>query len=525
MDACLAEPLHVRPPSASSSIAPGANFERWLTIAFIGVIVIGLCWRVVRYLGHFPIWGDEAMLLLNILDRDYAGLTQHLRFAQVAPLFFLWLERTAILLFGTSEASLHLFPFLAGIATLVIFGLSMRKTFRPVIGGLAVAILAVSYYPVRHSAEVKPYAFDLFFAVAFAALTLGRLRSPDQSRWLAGLLAMTPIAVFSSYPSAFVGGAVSLVLLPSMLRTSWRDRILFAMFNIALLGSFLVHYALVGQQQIDVEEAVRTREFLRTYWKDAFPPDSVLHWPGWLVKVFTGNMLAHPIGGNHFGSSGAFVLVLLGSFALVQTRNWSVLGLCWLPFAFNLVAAILYKYPFGDSARITLHLTPFICILVAHGIWQAISWVRSDDWRNRLHIVFFVFFAIFGVVGLVRDIVKPFKTEHDRQIRILANDIAAATSAFEPTYLMHDRDEELLAEFLWYLRVRPIDLRWRRQFGELDLSVKSCRLIQCAPAQPPTDPGMPLAGWRVIEDTLRDVPPENHEMPTMYCRVVRLVRD
>ncbi len=528
MDACLAEPLSTSSKFEGAGDKPNATFERWLTVALLGVLAIGVCWRVVRYLGNFPIWGDEAMLLLNILDRDYAGLTRHLHYAQVAPLLFLWLERTAILVFGTSEASLHLFPFLAGIASLIVFGLSVRRSFAPAVAGLAVAILAVSYYPMRHGAEVKPYAFDLFFAAAYAGLTLGRLRSPEQTRWLVGILAMTPIAVFSSYPSVFVGGAVSLVLLPAMVRAHWRDRILFALFNLALLGSFLVHYGIVGQQQIDAEEAQRTREFLRTYWKDAFPPDAIYLWPIWLIKVLTGNMLAYPVGGNHGGSTGTFLLVLLGSYSMMKSRNWSLLGLCWLPFAFNLVAAILKKYPFGDSARITLHLAPFICILMAHGLAHLGLWIRSGGLRDRLRIGVFAVLAVLGAVGMIRDIVKPFKTEHDRQIRILANDIASAAPADLPTFLMHDRDVELLAEFLWYLRVRPIDLRWRRDFAELAPGFKRCRVLACGSNEPPLEnvrTSMPLAGWRITENSLHSVPPENREMPVMYCRVLVLERD
>ncbi len=523
MEACLAEsPSRVL---TSPSLSQGA-FDRYLQRAFIAVIAIGLSWRVVRYLANFPIWGDEAMLLHSILDRDYAGLTQHLEYGQVAPLFFLWLERTALLLLGTSESSLHLFPFLAGIAGLVVFGLSVRRTCTPMVAGLAVAILAVSYYPVRHSTEVKPYAFDLLFAVFYLALTLGRFRSPEQSRWLAGLLVTAPIAVFTSYPSVFVGGAVSLVLLPSVHRASWRDRILYALFNMALLGSFLAHYAVVGHQQIDAQEAERMRAFLRAYWKDAFPPDSPTLWPIWLVKVFTGNMLAHPIGSNHFGSSGTFILVLLGSYSLVRARNWALLGLCWLPFAFNLAAAVFQKYPFGDSARITLHLAPFICLLSAHGISQVLEWIRSDAWRDRLHLACFVLYAVLGVVGLIRDVVHPFKTEHDRQIRMLVDEIAAASN--EPTFLLHEGGENLLAEFLWYMRVRPIDLRRRGQFADLDASVRSCRLIRCGPSDMPSElvlASLPLAGWRVIDDTRRTVVPENRELPPMHCRVLRLERD
>src|SRR5262245_24159027 len=100
--ACLTE---AEPVVESKTAQPRINATRLLGWAIVATLILGVAWRIVRYLCHFPIWGDEAMLLLNILDRDYAGLTEHLRFAQVAPLLFLWLEKTAILLFGASEWS------------------------------------------------------------------------------------------------------------------------------------------------------------------------------------------------------------------------------------------------------------------------------------------------------------------------------------------------------------------------------------------------------------------------------------
>ena len=47
----------------------------------------------------------------NLLDRDYLGLTRPLRNNQVAPLGFLWIERTSLLLFGFKEWTLRLAPF------------------------------------------------------------------------------------------------------------------------------------------------------------------------------------------------------------------------------------------------------------------------------------------------------------------------------------------------------------------------------------------------------------------------------
>src|SRR5947207_8817635 len=129
MEACLTQPA----PAERTSHERRAIGPHWIRWAIIATISIGVLWRFTRYLSQFPIWGDEAMLLLNILERDYVGLMQQLRFAQVAPLLFLWLEKTAIFVFGTSEASVHLFPFLAGLAAFAIYWRTCHTSFSPVI--------------------------------------------------------------------------------------------------------------------------------------------------------------------------------------------------------------------------------------------------------------------------------------------------------------------------------------------------------------------------------------------------------
>jgi Dolichyl-phosphate-mannose-protein mannosyltransferase len=520
MDACLTQ---AAPAETSKPLAAPARFDaqRWLRWAALATVVVGLGWRIVRYFGQFPIWGDEAMLLLNILQRDYAGLTQHLRFAQVAPLFFLWLEKTALLLFGASEWSVHLFPMLMGLIAFGVFWRTCRTTFTPTVAGLAVGILAVSYYPVRHACEVKPYVFDLCFAVLYLWMALAQLRDRSQMRWLITLVAMTPIAVFSSYPSVFVAGAVSLVLLPTMRSATWPQCLLYVLFNIVLLASFVVHYGFVGHHQIDAAEAQRTREFLHAYWKDAFPPDSVLEWPLWLLKVFTGNMLAYPVGAKNGGSAITFLLVLIGSVTLTRSGQRSLLALCWLPFALNLIAAILGKYPFGESARITLHLAPFICVLMAHGLGQVFEWIRAPVWRTRLHLAAYVLLLGCGVAGIARDLVHPYKTEHDRDVRVLARDIGAQVAPGELVLLGHERDEAMLPEFLWNLRAQALPLRWHS--AGVAAETHSYWFVQCTHEDPGAAP--PIAGWRVVSSEVRLVQPENDKMHAMYCRWMHLVRE
>lgn len=532
MDACLIE-THSDTTSRTTQPAQG----RWLMAAFLATLSIGLIWRMARYFAGFPIWGDEAMLLLNIVERDFTGLTQCLRFAQVAPILFLWLEKSATIFWGTAEWSVHLFPFMAGTGALVLFWRTCRACLPPVTAGLAVAILAVSYYPVRHSVEVKPYAFDLLFSVVYAWLTLGHLRSPATTRWLIGLLAVTPFAVFSSYPSVFVGGAVSLTLAYSIWQGTLSQRILFVLYNVALCGTFLVHYGIVAKEQIDVEAADRTREFLREYWKDAFPPDSLVDWPLWLLKVFTGNMLAYPTGANRGGSTLTCLLVILGSVAIARTAltapagdatkpsAWSLLALCWLPFALNLVAAVLRKYPFGESARITLHLAPFLCILMAHGISFLTDRIRSPQWRERSLLFVYAVLLTLGCVGLARDLVKPFKTEHDREVRQFVRDLSARLATGESVLMAHSREEEPIAELAWYLTTQP----WRLDWGPAQISTTTPALILlCSNDEPGLNdlknrfPSFDR-DWIITETDVRRIPPENAKMPPLYCRWARIV--
>src|SRR5207302_1309226 len=85
------------------------------------LVALGVLWRTVRYLGQFPLWGDEAFVCLNFLDRSYRELIQPLRFDQVAPLLFLWAEATAYRLLGSAEWALRLLPFLAGLGSVALF--------------------------------------------------------------------------------------------------------------------------------------------------------------------------------------------------------------------------------------------------------------------------------------------------------------------------------------------------------------------------------------------------------------------
>ena len=162
----------------------------WVAWATLGFVAVGVALRVVRYLLNYPLWCDETMLAANFLDRSYADMLGTLDYRQVSPLLFRFVMLTSVRVFGFSEMSLRLFPFLCGVGSVFLF----RHVAGRVTGGvplmLAMAIFAVAAWPLRYAAEVKPYASDFFVAAQLLALAIEWRRDPGRVGWLWALAAV-----------------------------------------------------------------------------------------------------------------------------------------------------------------------------------------------------------------------------------------------------------------------------------------------------------------------------------------------
>ena len=137
----------------------------FLASSNLGLCMAGCILRVVTFALNFPLWGDEAFVAVNLITRGYRDLLRPLDYGQICPLLFLWLELTAVKLFGFSEWSLRLIPTLCSVASVFLFAHMAGRVTRGPARLLAVAIFAVAYYPIRHGAEVKPYSTDLLAAL------------------------------------------------------------------------------------------------------------------------------------------------------------------------------------------------------------------------------------------------------------------------------------------------------------------------------------------------------------------------
>ena len=63
----------------------------------------GTALKIQQWYFSRPLWLDEEMVLLNVRDRSFGELTGALWLSQAAPIGWLWLQRVAVLAFGTDD--------------------------------------------------------------------------------------------------------------------------------------------------------------------------------------------------------------------------------------------------------------------------------------------------------------------------------------------------------------------------------------------------------------------------------------
>lgn len=344
---------------------------RAVTAALIALVVFGAALRIYSYVGDRSLWLDEASLAHNIIGRSFAGLLAPLDRQQVAPIGFLWLEKAAVSLFGTSEYALRLVPLLASLAALPLFAIVARRLLAPIASIFSLALFATATPLLYFAAETKQYSLDVAVTLALFALAIPRRQADgapsvgtaSPGRRLRAVVVAGVIAPWLSQPSVFILGGVALYLAIPFIRArsagERRDAArplvpVFAMWALSGGASILRSFT-----QMDPA----THASLDRFWERGFIPISggimaSVHWLG----ATTHDVLAWLF--PPLVAAAAVALLVLGIAALVRRSDGSA-SLVLAPLAFMLLASVLHLYPV--SYRLILFVAPCLLITIGAG--------------------------------------------------------------------------------------------------------------------------------------------------------------
>ncbi|HEY9153183.1 MAG TPA: glycosyltransferase family 39 protein, partial [Anaerolineales bacterium] len=149
------------------------RLKLWIKPDYIGwlLVVLGVVLRLRQYLADRSLWHDEANLAINLVNRTFSGLTLPLDYQQGAPIGFLFIEKSILLLLGNKDYILRSFPLFSGLLSLILIRLIVRRYFGAT-GLFAVLIFAISWPLIYYSSELKQYSSDAMFALLLIYLAL-----------------------------------------------------------------------------------------------------------------------------------------------------------------------------------------------------------------------------------------------------------------------------------------------------------------------------------------------------------------
>lgn len=345
------------------------SFER-LTVAIL--LSLGVLLRLRQYLTLRSLWADEAMLALNIVNRDFAGLLQPLELNQGAPIGFLLIEKLFNTLLGRHELVLRLFPFLAGLAALGLFYLLVSKLTTKVGMLVALALFAVNPQLVYYTSETKQYIVDVFVLVGILWLAFPVFQPSAQKKdysWFAsaGLLAM-----WLSHPALFVLAGCGIALFVQFLQ----KRAISTLRPILLIGMlWLANFALLYFVNL---RHLSGNAYLTEYWRDEFlpmPPWSNLDW---FSTYFTDSVTLQL--GIAFAPWLVTVLVLAGWIVLYRDARPFAISIAFITFLAFIASALQY-YPV--KGRLALFMIPLGLLLLG----KAVEFIQRTFSFNKVTTV------------------------------------------------------------------------------------------------------------------------------------------
>jgi hypothetical protein len=376
----------------------------WERAVIVMLFLAGILLRLRQYLTGRSLWVDEAMLALNIVNRNFGGLLKPLDYDQGAPIGFLLTEKVFNLLLGRSEYALRLFPLLLGILSIALFYLLLKRV---TMGTGLIAALALFVFNPRliyYSSEVKQYIVDVTVTLALLLFAAPLFESRIQKRDLMRLALAGFLGLWFSHPAIFVLAGIGLTLAFICVEKHDTANLWY------VLGTGVFWLATIGLLYLLILNNLRQNAYMQEYWQGAFlpfPPWSNL---GWFKGSLTGNI------GVQFGIPYAvyfvFGLMLAGWFVLWQTRrNYAItFGTVLL---LTLSASALRLYPVLE--RMILFLIPIGLILIGKSVEFLDQRLRNPGWLGRAIAITLSGFLIFGpLVTSAGYFLQPKYYEHIR---------------------------------------------------------------------------------------------------------------
>ncbi len=304
---------------------------------------------------------DEACVSYQLIDRDFAGLFDNLKY-QYAPPLFLVLVKLMTLVFGANEYALRLIPLLAAIGSIPLFYLLCKRFLTERFTLFPLYLFCFGMPILQYATEVKQYSLDVLITIALVYLALSKPPRRWGIEWTLFWSISGALVVWLSMPSVFILFSVGM----SWWYTQYKNQDWEAFKKTipvvtVWLISFAAYFFGIIYNDLGLEglEAYHARFFL------PLPPTNGAELEQFYEILITFYRTA--IGSTFVAIVFGLGATFLGWYDLQIKKQSHVMILLGLPFLVAMIASGFYMYSL--IPRLTLFLMPLL--LLSIGLGQA----------------------------------------------------------------------------------------------------------------------------------------------------------
>ncbi len=349
------------------------------------VFVLAIFLRLDLYIFNRSFWFDEAALAINVLDKSFFDLFKELSYYQSAPPMFLLETKMLVSIFSIFEYTFRAIPFLVSILILPIFYIFTKYfLYSRCTRLLAIFLFAINTNLIFYSTEFKPYALDVFAAIALPLLIFRlKLKAPFFLGFIFALF------TWYSYASGVMVFAYTIFLFVFVAkhRKYLRNFLCFLFIQFLNILIFAMHLGAIEN----------TRAFMSKIWAHGY----ILRNFSNFFDLFFENIyyifqpLKLPFGVQAF----IFGLICLFGAVFIFKLNRTKFYLLTLPYFILLLLSYFGLYPYQD--RLVLFLTPMFLVL----------FVKFFDYFSKKPValwfcILIIIFSIYPVYNVQKSMKK-----------------------------------------------------------------------------------------------------------------------
>ncbi len=396
------------------------------------------------------IWTDEAWVANSILAPSWKEMFYYPRWLQSSPSLFLALTRLVSKVLGPSEPALRVVPLVAGLLSIAVLAIALRKLFNPTVALCGTSLLIVNVWAAKYSQQVKQYGSDLLASALLSLLIVRYARRPDKRNFIQ-LVGGFFVVSFLSNAAFFVGPSVVAVVALGPLWQSpvyLRVRRFIIAVMIVVLGVVLNYLIFIrpnsGPNLVESwaisclnpsHPLTSARALFSSFSALLVPPQfPVMSYLGaaMVLALVAGTVIAL-IGSAH-GSARAVVILLIGP----------------MPLGMAIGASLLGQYPLLSFPRILLWALPACAVVLATTLDTLLKAVRERlSWSNEAPIFYGAAAACFFLVLVLNFGVLHYPRPNERNseaMRLLRHSMGPSD-----VLLVHRR---MLEQYDYYSRLQ-----------------------------------------------------------------------